>query len=85
VVGILTGWIWDDLGANSTKSQLIKLEKWLESWNQDVGASEGVKIWPLRSTGYMSLDIQIPDPKVRIVDSEPGSPAGSRPSSAEGQ
>jgi hypothetical protein len=42
--------------------QLAELERWIEDWNQNVGAKEAVKIIPLRRTGYLTLDIQIPDP-----------------------
>ena len=83
MLGVLTGWIWDDLGFTGVKSRLSSLENWILSWNRSVGAPEGVKIWALRSTGYMCLDIQIPDPKVRIVDSEPASVPGTRPSTSD--
>lgn len=66
-VGLLTGWIWDDVGANHTKSEIRSLEQWLEKWNQEVGVKEGVKLIPLRRTGYLTLDIQIPDPKIGVV------------------
>lgn len=69
-IGFLTGWIWDDIGAARIKYRLRAIEKWISNWNRDVGAAEGVKIWPLRSTGYLSLDIQIPDPKVGIVGTD---------------
>ncbi|WEW56431.1 hypothetical protein PRK78_001874 [Emydomyces testavorans] len=72
-IGFLTGWIWDDIGASRIRSRLKAIELWIENWNRDVGAAEGVKIWPLRSTGYMSLDIQIPDPKVGVFGSEAAS------------
>lgn len=72
VMGVLTGWIWDDLGFGGVKKQLRDLEQWLADWNRNVGSAEGVKIIPLRRTGYMSLDIQIPDPQVRIVNDGPG-------------
>ncbi|PGH05738.1 hypothetical protein AJ80_08295 [Polytolypa hystricis UAMH7299] len=81
-IGLLSGWIWDDLGASGVKSRLRSVERWLEDWNAQVGAAEGVKIWDLRSTGYTCLDIQIPDPKVGIVESEPASAPPTRPSTA---
>lgn len=82
-IGLITGWIWEDLGAPGVKSHLRRLEDWLEKWNREVGAKDGVRIWSLRRTGYMSLDIQIPDPKVGIVRSE-GNPSrpGTRPDSS---
>jgi Golgin subfamily A member 7/ERF4 family len=70
VMGVLTGWLWEDLGFGGVKKELRQLEQWLADWNRDVGSMEGVKIIPLRRTGYMSLDIQIPDPQVRIVNDD---------------
>ena len=67
VMGLVTGWLWEDLGAGGIKKQLIDLEAWIEQWNQDYGAKESVKIIPLRRTGYMTLDFQIPDPQVRVI------------------
>ncbi|KAJ5165115.1 Golgin subfamily A member 7/ERF4 [Penicillium coprophilum] len=84
VVGLLTGWVWDDLNAPGTKSQLQHVEDWLETWNREVGAKESVHIWSLRRTAYMSLDIQIPDPKVGIVPSEAPSAPNTRPSTGIG-
>ncbi|KAJ5360370.1 Golgin subfamily A member 7/ERF4 [Penicillium concentricum] len=84
VVGLLTGWVWDDLNAPGTKSQLQNVEAWLENWNREVGAKDGVHIWSLRRTAYMSLDIQIPDPKVGIVPSEAPSAPNTRPSTGIG-
>ncbi|KAI5281054.1 hypothetical protein KEM54_003414 [Ascosphaera aggregata] len=67
ILGFLTGWLWDDLGYTAVKRRLISIETWIEDWNEKFGAQQGVKIWSLRSTGYMSIDIQIPDPKLAIV------------------
>ncbi|KAJ5534173.1 hypothetical protein N7527_000427 [Penicillium freii] len=83
-LGLLTGWVWDDLNAPATKSQLQNVEAWLETWNREVGAKDGVHIWSLRRTAYMSLDIQIPDPKVGIVPSEAPSAPNTRPSTGIG-
>ncbi|KAL2015982.1 hypothetical protein VTK56DRAFT_4471 [Thermocarpiscus australiensis] len=83
VLGLATGWLWDDLGLTAAKSRLRKLEKWIEQWNAEmektVGAEEGAippKIVPLRRTGYMTLDIQIPDPE--IAPASPTTPSASR-------
>ncbi|KAJ5836577.1 Golgin subfamily A member 7/ERF4 [Penicillium robsamsonii] len=84
VLGLLTGWVWDDLNAPGAKSQLQHVEAWLENWNREVGAKDGVHIWSLRRTAYMSLDIQIPDPKVGIVPSEAPSAPNTRPSTGIG-
>ncbi|RAH83303.1 hypothetical protein BO86DRAFT_398333 [Aspergillus japonicus CBS 114.51] len=81
-LGLLTGWLWEDVGAPAIKSHLKSVESWLENWNREVGAKDGVHIWSLRRTAYLSLDIQIPDPKVGIIPSESGlSLPGTRPSS----
>ena len=76
-LGLATGWIWEDLGLGGIKGKLKELEKWIAEWNRDVGMAEGVSIVPLRRTGYMSLDIQIPDPQVKVVGEE-GSKAPTR-------
>ena len=81
VMGLVTGWIWDDIGASSIKHNLRRLEAWIEAWNRDVGSKEGVHIWSLRRTAYMTLDIQIPDPKVGLVTSEAPSAPDTRPNS----
>ncbi|RGP63717.1 hypothetical protein FLONG3_9806 [Fusarium longipes] len=71
LLGLVTGWVWDDLGLTGVKSRLNGLEKWIEQWNLEMektmGGEDGVmppKIMPLRQTGYMTLDIQIPDPEI---------------------
>ncbi|KIW37508.1 uncharacterized protein PV06_10161 [Exophiala oligosperma] len=66
-MGLMTGWFWEDFRPTGLKGQLKGLEEWLEDWNHTVGARDGVKIIPLRRTGYMNIDIQIPDPQVRVV------------------
>ncbi|KYK60053.1 hypothetical protein DCS_01187 [Drechmeria coniospora] len=71
LLGLATGWLWEDLGLTAIKSRLNHLEKWIESWNLDMAkafpAEESAlppKIIPLRQTGYLTLDIQIPDPEI---------------------
>ncbi|KAI9849774.1 MAG: hypothetical protein M1838_006240 [Thelocarpon superellum] len=76
VLGMLTFWIWDDIGATAVKRRLADLEAWLDRWNREIGEKEGVKILPLRRTGYMTLDIQIPDPQIGTAGA---SEAESRP------
>ncbi len=62
VLGVATGWLWEDFGLTGIKSRLRNLEKWIEQWNLDmeraIGADEGVippKIVPLKRTGYMTV------------------------------
>ncbi|KAI0007800.1 Golgin subfamily A member 7/ERF4 family-domain-containing protein [Xylariaceae sp. FL0662B] len=83
VLGLFTGWIWDDLGLTSAKTRLRNLESWIEKWNAEmektIGSEEGTiapRIVPLRRTGYMNLDIQIPDPE--IAPATTSEPSGSR-------
>ncbi|KAJ5099549.1 hypothetical protein N7532_006550 [Penicillium argentinense] len=83
-IGLLTGWVWDDMNAPGIKGELQQVESWLEKWNREVGDKDGVHIWSLRRTAYMSLDIQIPDPKVGIVPSEGPSLPNTRPSTGVG-
>ncbi|KAM0347109.1 hypothetical protein ACHAPU_005048 [Fusarium lateritium] len=71
LLGLVTGWVWDDFGLTGIKSRLNGLEKWLEQWNMEMektmGSEDGAmapKILPLRQTGYMTLDIQILDPEI---------------------
>ncbi|KAF2796317.1 hypothetical protein K505DRAFT_359433 [Melanomma pulvis-pyrius CBS 109.77] len=64
VMGMATFWLWDDAGLTKVKRQLAGLEQWIDDWNQNSGEKEGVRIIPLRRTGYMTLDIQVPDPQL---------------------
>lgn len=77
ILGFLTGWFWEDLGgkAVAVKKKLRMLEEWIERWNREVGQMEGVKVWGLRRTGYTCLDVQIPDPKVKVI-TPPGTAGG---------
>ncbi|KAL1626648.1 hypothetical protein SLS54_002811 [Diplodia seriata] len=69
VMGAATLWLWEDLGLTGVKKTLKELEEWMEEWNRTEGAKEGVKIIPLRRTGYLTLDIQIPDPHIGLEQS----------------
>jgi Golgin subfamily A member 7/ERF4 family len=59
VFGIATFWLWDDFGFSGVKRRLRSLEQWLEGWNRDIGAKEGVQIIPLRRTAYMTVCSQM--------------------------
>lgn len=67
-MGLLTGWLWDDLGMTGAKKKLSKLEQWIERWNREVGSAEGVKVISLQRTAYLCLDMQIPDPQLGVAD-----------------
>ena len=77
VMGVATGWLWDDLGFAGVKQACLDAEKFIEQWNRDLKASgekdadmDLVRVIPLRRTGYLSLDIQIPDPHVGAVEDD---------------
>ncbi|TDZ27240.1 Ras modification protein ERF4 [Colletotrichum spinosum] len=81
VLGLVTGWLWDDLGFTGVKARLKRLERWIDQWNSEMektvgneDASMAPRIISLRRTGYMTLDIQIPDPEIAPA---PSTPAGS--------
>ncbi|KAF1915727.1 Golgin subfamily A member 7/ERF4 family-domain-containing protein [Ampelomyces quisqualis] len=62
VMGVATFWLWEHAGMTAVKRKLAHLERWIDHWNRSVGHKEAVKIIALRRTGYLTLDIQIPDP-----------------------
>lgn len=82
IMGLATGWLWDDLGFTYAKAKLAALERWIERWNKEMektakttGGDENMippKIVPLRQTAYMSLDIQIFDPEIQTAQSTRG-------------
>ncbi|ATY64226.1 Golgin subfamily A member 7 ERF4 [Cordyceps militaris] len=80
VMGAVTGWLWDDLGLTASKRRLAALEDWMEKWNTEMQKSMSTddsglvapKMIPLRQTGYMTLDIQIPDPEIAPAPSTAG-------------
>ncbi|KAI0180196.1 Golgin subfamily A member 7/ERF4 family-domain-containing protein [Hypoxylon sp. FL1284] len=83
VLGLLTGWIWDDIGLTYAKIKLRGLEAWIDKWNAEMekatGSEEGTvapRIVSLRRTGYMNLDFQIPDPEIAPTSEPTGSRAG---------
>ena len=62
-MGVLTGWMWDDLGMTGVKKRLEELEAWIERWNSEWGrrgeggveTEEYAWIVPLRRTGYLTV------------------------------
>ncbi|KAL1608435.1 hypothetical protein SLS60_003377 [Paraconiothyrium brasiliense] len=55
VMGVATFWLWDDAGLTKVKRKLAELEDWIENWNKVHGEKEGVRIIPLRRTGYLTV------------------------------
>ncbi|KAL8926736.1 MAG: hypothetical protein Q9208_002810 [Pyrenodesmia sp. 3 TL-2023] len=79
LLGLATGWLWEDFGGAGVKGGCRRVEGLIEEWNREKGREgEGVRCWGLRRTGYLSLDLQIPDPHVRIVGSREDGVNGDR-------
>ena len=76
ILGLVTGWFWEDFRPGGIKGQLRDLETWIQKWNWGVGSNERVKIISLRRTGYMNLDFQVPDPQIRVVERDDGDREG---------
>lgn len=62
ILGLLTGWIWDDLGFTYAKTKLRQLDAWIDKWNAEMektaGSDENTippRIISLRRTGYMNV------------------------------
>jgi hypothetical protein len=59
VLGLVTGWIWDDLGFTYAKMQLKKVEESLVRWNAEIekqaDGGMGAKFVPLRRSGYLTV------------------------------
>lgn len=78
VLGLATGWLYEDLGFSAVKRGAGDVERLIEEWNGqrreglEKEFEEMVRVIPLRRTGYLSLDIQIPDPQVGVVEDEDG-------------
>ncbi|PPJ51893.1 hypothetical protein CBER1_08789 [Cercospora berteroae] len=68
VLGVATGYFWDDLGFTGAKAGEKLLEGWIAMWNEE-RQKEGrqVKLIGPRTTGFMSLDFVIPDPGIDIA------------------
>lgn len=85
VAGVLTGFVWEDLGLTGAKSGVRDLEAWMESWNVDRERERNeIRLVPLRRTGFANLDIVIPDPGIDVIEAEePGAVAAA--TAGEGQ
>ena len=60
-LGLLTGWIWEDLGFSAVKLGLRDTEQWIEKWNGREGKmaadreADSAKVIPLRRTAYLTV------------------------------
>ena len=65
VLGVLTGYLWDDFGFTGAKRGEKSIEQTLEKWNRErEGSGAEVRAVQLRRTGFMSLDFVVPDPGI---------------------
>jgi hypothetical protein len=62
VLGVVTGWLWEDFGLTAAKSRLARLERWIEQWNSEMEKTSSSeesyvppKIIPLRKTAYLTV------------------------------
>ena len=70
-LGLVTGWMWEDLGLTAVKTRLRAVEGWLEEWNRKVGEKEGVRVMGLRRTGYLTVSSVSPEGSpIMRVDSQ---------------
>lgn len=83
LLGALSGWVLEDAGVVGPKRRIKAVEGVIETFNNerlnernhgdrygpDAESNDLVMVVPLRRTAYMSLDIQIPDPKLNFEES----------------
>ncbi|KAK5134920.1 hypothetical protein LTR08_006010 [Meristemomyces frigidus] len=71
VMGVLTGYLWDDFGLTGVKKGEKGIEQFLDKWNWERDASGAeVRVVQLRRTGFLSLDFVVPDPGIDILGDE---------------
>lgn len=71
VLGLATGWLWDDAGVSAYKARLKAVEAYLVQWNQRAEKENVAARWiGLGRTGYLSLDVQIPTPRIGVVEED---------------
>ncbi|MCJ1248168.1 hypothetical protein MMC30_005385 [Trapelia coarctata] len=81
MLGVLSGWLWEDAGVGRSKSRVKAVEQEIDSWNSKKaaekrgagGEEELVRVVELRKSGFMSLDFQIPDPKIGMLGADASS------------
>ena len=55
VVGMLTLWIYEDIVDTKAKRKIEKVERYLESVNEELEKEGGAKFIPLRRTGLLNV------------------------------
>ena len=73
VLGLLTGWVWDDTGLLGIKSGVERVEGVICAFNKELEHEGKDARWiTLKGTAYLSLDIQIPTPQIAFIENEEG-------------
>lgn len=76
-MGLVTGYIWDDLGLTGSKQGVKQLEAFVERWNAEKKkAGKEVTLIQPRTTGFMTLDFVVPDPGIDVVPEAVGGGTG---------
>lgn len=63
ILGLATGWLWEDLGFAAVKGKVRRVEAFIEEWNaerankKDEDGEVPVKAISLRRTGYLSVSL----------------------------
>ncbi|KAK3053921.1 hypothetical protein LTR09_005201 [Extremus antarcticus] len=71
VMGVVTGYIWEDIGMTGAKRGWREVERWVEKWNlAREREARGVSVVFGRGTGGMGLDFVIPDPGIDAKDDD---------------
>ena len=66
-LSVLTGSLWEDAGFAGSKAGVKRIEQWMDNWNKNKKEQGNeVRLIPLRRTGFLNLDIQIPDPEIDV-------------------
>lgn len=69
LLGVVTGFVWDDLGFTGAKTGIKGLEAFIDKWNADKRREgKDVRVVQLRRTGFMAMDFVIPDPGIDVVE-----------------
>lgn len=72
-LGVVTGFIWDDLGLTGSKQGVKVLETFVNKWNAERSQNgRDVKLVQPRTTGFMALDFIVPDPGIDAVPESDG-------------
>lgn len=71
LMGVLTGFLWDDLGLTQSKKRMRALEQFLLRWNAErVQLGKEVQVVLVRKTGFASLDFVVPASLMPLADGE---------------